>query len=121
MDRPDCLDRRREKRFQRTLLAGLVVLALLTPLGIVLPRLFNAGSAWGEWEPSRLYGLLGFIPEGLKRTADLWRSPVPDYSFSQAEGTAAQASSYVLSALLGLALVFFFVFLITRTMRRNGE
>lgn len=110
-----------EKRFQIKLLLGLLVLALLTPLGIILPKLFNAGSAWGEWEPSNLASMLGFIPEGLKRTAGVWRAPVPGYSFSQAGDPAIQALSYVLSAVFGLVLVVFLVVLLTRKVLRHEE
>lgn len=33
----------------RPLVAALVVMALLTPVGIYLPEILEAGGAWGEW------------------------------------------------------------------------
>ena len=28
---------------------GIVILTLLSPLGLIIPALFGAGGAWGEW------------------------------------------------------------------------
>jgi hypothetical protein len=33
-------------KFQKKLWIGLAIMALLTPLGIYLPKKFNAGDAW---------------------------------------------------------------------------
>ena len=33
----------------KKMLLGLVVLALLSPVGIIIPDKVKAGSAWGEW------------------------------------------------------------------------
>ncbi|MGD0919371.1 MAG: hypothetical protein ABSB22_23255 [Thermodesulfobacteriota bacterium] len=55
------------KTFQKRLWIGLFILALLTPLGVILPEKFNAGDAWGEWGPETLEKLLGYVPDGLKR------------------------------------------------------
>jgi cobalt/nickel transport protein len=85
---------------------GLVVLSLLAPLGIIVPYVFNAEDAWGEWGTDTLQKVLGYVPEGLKRTADLWKAPVPDYNFGSEDASlGAQSGSYILSALIGIVLV----------------
>jgi hypothetical protein len=85
---------------------GLAVLALLAPLGIIVPHFFNAEDAWGEWGADTLQKVLGYVPEGLKRTADLWKAPMPDYGFgSDSASLGIQSGSYILSALIGIALV----------------
>ncbi len=60
-------------KFQKKLGLGLLILALFTPLGVILPEKFKAGGAWGEWGPEELQKLLGYVPAGLKRTAHLWK------------------------------------------------
>ena len=67
-------------KIQKKLWIGLIIMALLSPLGIILPALFSSGDAWGEWGTETLEKLLGYVPEGLKKYADLWKAPVPDYN-----------------------------------------
>ena len=45
-------------RLQRRLWIGLLVMALLSPLGIIIPRLFRAEGAWGSGLPVRLRNCL---------------------------------------------------------------
>ena len=52
---------------QKKLCKGLFIMALLSPLGIILPVIVNSGDAWGEWGMDALEKLLGFVPEGLKK------------------------------------------------------
>lgn len=96
-------------------------MALLTPVGIVLPRLFNAGAAWGEWGVDKLEELLGYTPQGLKKLSDLWKAPVPNYSFSGRDSMMLQIVSYIGSGVLGVLAVGLVVFLITRLMAKNGK
>jgi hypothetical protein len=109
-------------RFQKKLWIGLLIMALLTPLGILLPEKFKAEEAWGEWGTEKLEKLLGYVPEGLKKLADFWKAPIPDYNFG-AEGASVtlQAISYVASGLLvigGCALV---LFIVSRFMAKHGK
>ena len=46
---------------------GLGVLIILSPLGIILPEHFKAGSAWGEWGADEMQKLVGYIPQGLEK------------------------------------------------------
>ena len=74
----------------KKMLLGLVVLALLSPVGVILPDMFKAGSAWGEWGPDEIGKMVGYVPQGMKNLADLWQAPMPDYSFKGWEEKGAQ-------------------------------
>jgi len=109
-------------KFQKTLWTGLFILALLTPLGIILPKKFNAEGAWGEWRTETLEKILGYVPAGLKRWANLWKAPIPNYNFSSKDATStAQVISYVLSGLLGIAIVCLGFYAISRLILRNKK
>jgi cobalt/nickel transport protein len=107
---------------QRKLWIGLFIMALLTPLGIVLPHIFDGGTAWGEWGIDKLERLLGYAPQGLKRLSDIWKAPVPNYIFGGREASMTiQIISYVASGLLGVLAVALVVFLITRLRAKNDK
>ena len=109
-------------RFQKKLWIGLLIMALLTPLGILLPAKFNSGEAWGEWGIDKLEKLLGYVPDHLKKLADLWKAPIPDYNFGgEGASRTIQVISYVVSGLLGLGACAFIVFLISRLIIRHGK
>ncbi|MBK8492395.1 MAG: PDGLE domain-containing protein [Saprospirales bacterium] len=82
------------------------LLALLSPIGLFLPEYFGAGDAWGEWSLETVKEQTGREPEGMKKDADLYNAPVPDYSFGEEEDTLAKKSvGYIGSALLGVGLI----------------
>ncbi len=88
------------------------VLVVLTPLGLLAP-----GGADFEWGAEELQGMVGYIPAGLARMTDLWQwAPLRDYQFA---GTGVEGSllnqlpGYLLSAVLGVALIFA-LFLVAR-------
>jgi hypothetical protein len=85
---------------------GLAVLALVSPVGIILPDIMKAGSAWGEWSLEEIDKKLGYVPLGMKKVAELWHAPMPDYSFKgwDAMGLSMQSLAYIASALLGIAV-----------------
>ena len=94
------------KKSQKKLWIGLLVMALLTPLGIILPRIFDAAAAWGEWGVDKLEQLLGYTPQGLKKLSDLWKAPVPNYNFGGKDASMTlQILSYLASGVLGVAAV----------------
>jgi len=70
---------------------GIGVLILLSPLGLILPEYFKAGSAWGEW---------GLFP-------DLWNALMPDYTFRgwEEKGLKLSCFSYIISAIIGVLVV----------------
>jgi len=109
-------------RLQKRLWIGLLVMALLSPLGIILPRVFRAEGAWGEWAPGTLVKLLGYLPEGLRRTAETWKAPMAQYSLNAGNRSLLfQICCYVLSGLLGLVLVSLLIYLLSRSLFRHGR
>lgn len=86
--------------------AVLAVLLVLSPLGIIA-----AGSAWGEWSPRELVQ----APSGLERLFNLWNAPLARY----APGFIGNAwLGYMVSALIGVAVVLAAVFLVQAVLRR---
>ena len=109
-------------RFQKRLCIGLLIMALLTPLGILLPEKFKAEEAWGEWGTEKLEKVLGYVPEGLKKLADFWKAPIPDYNFGgEGASMTLQAISYIASGLLGIGVCAFVVFMVSRFMAKHGK
>ncbi|MGD0235571.1 MAG: hypothetical protein ABSC55_13680 [Syntrophorhabdales bacterium] len=109
-------------RLQKRLWIGLLVMTLLSPLGIILPRVFRAEGAWAEWTPGTLTKLLGYLPEGLRRTAETWRAPMAQYSLNaDNQSLFFQIGCYVLSGLLGLVLVVFLIYVLSRFLFRHAR
>lgn len=108
------------KRFEKKLWLGLFVLALLSPLGIILPEKFGAEGAWGEWEVGALEKLLGYVPEGLKKTADIWTAPIRNYNFGGEDAVlSTRIISYIVSAFIGILLACIIVFIISRLLKHE--
>jgi len=86
---------------------GVVILALLSPLGLWLPMRFHAGAAWGEWNAAEIGQRLHAVPAGLERLETLWRAPMPDYALPGQENAPLHRLSlhYILAGLLGLGAV----------------
>jgi hypothetical protein len=101
--------------FRRKLWAGLGVLALLSPLGLILPARFRAGDAWGEWGTDTIKEMLGYVPAGLARLSESWKAPLPGYGTRTGGASMATHSGwYILSGFLGIALVFAAIFLLKK-------
>ena len=110
------------KKFEKKLWLGLLVMALLTPLGIYLPERFKAGDAWGEWGTDTLQELLGYVPEGLRKMAEFWKAPVPDYNFGgENAALSTQAVSYIMSGIIGIAAVALVIYLITKFLVKHEK
>ena len=109
-------------KFQKKLWIGLLIMALLTPLGILLPEKFSAEDAWGEWEIDKLEKLLGFVPEGLKKLTDIWKAPISDYNFGgEGASKAVRVLSYIASGFLGIGVCILIVFIISRSISKHGK
>jgi len=107
---------------QKRLWIGLTILAFISPLGIILPQKFNAGDAWGEWGTDTLEKLLGYVPEGLKKYSELWKAPIPDYSFGGDNATMGlQIISYIVSGFLGILITGIVVYVISRLLVKREE
>ena len=101
----------------RALWILLPVLIALTPLGLLAP-----GTARGEWGAGELTQRgLGFVPQGLAGLQGLWGAPMKNYDLP-ALGNANLG--YVLSAVLGIALIVLVAWLLTAALtprRAAGE
>lgn len=102
---------------------GIGILALLSPLGLIIPALFGAGGAWGEWGAEEFNKLIGYVPEGMQRLARLWKSPLKDYAVpGHAQGLARRGLGYVLTAFIGIAVTAGLAYLIANVLgRKNRE
>ena len=100
---------------------ALLILVLLSPLGLILPARFGAGSAWGEWSIEEIRHLTGYVPQGMKRAAEQWKAPIPDYALRGQEtaGLPALSASYILSAVIGIAVVAALTYLIGKALARR--
>jgi hypothetical protein len=110
------------RRFEKKLWIGLVVMALLSPLGIILPEKFSAGDAWGEWSIDTLEKMIGYVPEGLKRTADIWAAPIQDYNIGGDNALfSAKVLSYIVSAIIGIVLASVIIFIISKLLFKHEK
>jgi cobalt/nickel transport protein len=100
---------------------GLVVLALLSPLGIIIPDRVKAGSAWGEWGPDEIREMVGFVPQGMQKAADIWQAPMPDYAFNgwEAKGIGMLSMAYVISAAVGIGIIVAISMLFGKVVNRK--
>lgn len=90
-------------RISRWAWGGLIALVVLTPIGLLAP-----GTAWGEWSREELHRLgLGYIPAGFDRWSNVWSAPLSGYDLPLLNNSTA---GYLVSALLGVALVLAIVF-----------
>ena len=101
---------------------GIAVLALLSPLGLIVPSLLGAGGAWGEWGAEEFKKMVGYVPDGMRRLADLWKSPLKDYAVpGQAQGLAHRGLGYALTAVLGVAITAGLAYCIANVLRRKNR
>jgi cobalt/nickel transport system permease protein len=86
--------------------AGLAILVLASPLGLLAP-----GTAWGEWSTQEL-ARLGFksVPAGLEKLSTLWGAPMARYNLPAFGNTSL---GYLLSAVVGILVVGVVVWLFT--------
>ena len=101
---------------------GIGILALLSPLGLIMPALFGAGSAWGEWGLAEIKKLIGFVPEGMQKFAGLWKSPMHAYTVpGQQPGLAHESLGYILTAVIGIAITAGLAYVIARLLGRKNK
>jgi len=93
---------------------GIAVLIILTPLGLLLPGYFKAGSAWGEWGIGQIEVLAGYVPAGLQKLSSLYNAPLADYTFNGWEDKPLPylGFSYIISAIAGILLIVLVVMLL---------
>jgi hypothetical protein len=100
---------------------GLILLVLLSPLGLILPDHFKAGSAWGEWGGEEIEKLIGYVPGGFNKLASIWNAPLPDYAFKgwEEKGIINLSFAYIFSAVIGIGCVVIVVMLIGKMMDKK--
>lgn len=105
----------------RRFAAALAVLALLTPVGLYLPEILKAGSAWGEWSVEEVKAMVGYAPKGMERDAEAWRAPMPGYALPGRDGDSVHRRGlyYVLSAFVGIAACGGATWLLARRLTRR--
>lgn len=102
-------------RYRRGWIA-LLVLAVLTPLGIIA-----AGGAWGEWDLDGIRERVGFEPRGMAETPAGPGTPLRDYAVPGLEGSfAREGAGTILSALLGGAATALAAWAVARIARHGG-
>ena len=101
----------------------MLILVALSPLGLILPQHFLAGSAWGEWGVDEIKELVGYIPKGLEKLSTFWSAPLPDYTFKGWEDKPIGALSfaYIISAVLGVLLVVLIVLLLGKAIFKKDK
>ena len=105
--------------FKKNLLIRLLIMALLSPLGILVPMMCHAGGAWAEWDAQTLQQLVGYVPEGFKRYTDIWKPFIPDYNvFGEHSGIIVQAFSYLLAGMVGVILVSLALYALSQLVRK---
>jgi len=102
---------------------GLIILIILCPLGLILPDHFKAGAAWGEWGADEVQGLVGYIPKGLEKLSSLWKAPIPDYVFKgwEEKGLGHLSIAYIVSAVIGIGITAFIVFILGKILAKKEE
>ena len=111
-------------REYRRLWIGLLIVAFLSPIGLYLPDLVRAGSAWGEWGVDEIRQMIGYAPAGMERNRGLWRAPIPEYALPGQAGApfARRGLTYVFSGIVGMAACGGGGYLVTRwVMRGRGN
>ena len=104
-------------------LIGIAVLVVLSPLGLILPEHFKAGSAWGEWGTDEMQKLVGYVPKGLVKLSSFWNAPMPDYAFKGWEGKGLPHLSfaYIISAIVGIGIIVLVMMGIGKLLAKKGD
>jgi cobalt/nickel transport system permease protein len=95
----------------------LLVLAILTPLGIIA-----AGGAWGEWDLDGVQERAGFVPEGMRESAGGGiDSPFEEYTVPGLDGGPLhEGLGTIITALLGAGATALLAFAVARIAKHGG-
>lgn len=88
------------------------ILVVATPVGLLAE-----GAAWGEWTARELEDSVGFVPKGMAWLEGLWKAPLPGYEV----GGLHSAQGYVISAIVGVALVVLLTWFLGRIVSKGEE
>jgi hypothetical protein len=110
------------RKLRKKIWIALLVLAFLTPAGLLLPMFFNAGKAWGEWSAETVKDFIGYVPEGLARYTGAWKAPMADYTLNGRDPSVAhQSGYYIVSGIIGAILTLLITLLITKIIVKNAK
>lgn len=100
---------------------GLAVLALLSPVGLIIPDKLKAGAAWGEWGADEIEKMLGYVPKGMKKLAEIWQAPMPDYAFKGWDnlGLGMLSLAYIISAVIGITVIVAIIMLLGKIATKD--
>ena len=100
---------------------GIGILAMLSPLGLILPERFKSGDAWGEWSVDTIKGLIGYVPAGLHKLSARWCAPMPDYAFKGGgeKNLANLSLTYIISAAIGIGVCIGVAFLLGKLLSKK--
>lgn len=101
----------------------IIILVIASPLGIILPYIFNAGEAWGEWGPKEIKELIGYVPQGLEKLSNLSKPLFPDYNLKIWEegGLLEQSIGYIITGLIGVGIVSLVAYFLGRLALRTKK
>jgi cobalt/nickel transport system permease protein len=97
---------------RRRIVVLLAVFIAAVPLGLIA-----GGGAFAEWGSGELRKRVGYVPEGFVRLGGHWRGLLPGYGWSGASGLWTVVS-YIVSALVGVAVLSAIVWLVIRLRHR---
>lgn len=96
---------------------ALFAMIVLSPLGLLAD-----GTAWGEWGGEDLQATLGYVPQGIEKAGEWWQAIFPDYSVPfLGQGQLAQQSGYILSAIIGSAVIYGITLLLAKVIGRSNK
>ena len=101
----------------------IAILILLSPLGLILPERFKAGSAWSEWGVTEVQKLVGYVPNGLAKLSTIWNAPIPDYAFKgwKEKGLSHLSFAYIISALVGITIISVAAWIIGKILVKKDD
>ena len=76
----------------------------------------------GEWGADAIGKVIGYVPEGMKKMADLWKAPIAEYNFGGEGGALSnQMYSYVISSLIGITIVALLIYAIWKLLLKKEK
>ena len=107
----------------RRLWIAIGILALLSPLGLIVPKMLGSGGAWGEWGLDEVGKLAGFEPTGMKRLAETWKAPLSGYAVpgQQDRGLTGEGLGYILTAVIGIAFAAGAMYILSKLLTRRKK
>jgi cobalt/nickel transport protein len=107
-------------KLQKRILIVLLVLCMLTPVGVLLPAVFDTGNAWGEWSAQTMKDMIGYVPEGLAKYSNEWNAPIPDYTVDSKDTSLVHQSGYYLvSGIIGATVTYGVLLFISTLIVKN--